>query len=212
MRFRQLSVTILLPALLGAAPVTPVAQRPGIPTALTCSSPVKPTDTAASLLDRFGSNARIESYEDEYGEIERGVVLWPGYPAQRLEVEFWDNQPGEGLTQVSRVMATGSSRWRVMGLGIGDDWQSISRVNGRGFQFDGFGYSSSGGTVSLLNGGKLSALPGGCRTIIWLATASGAKASGRLAEAARIGSDEPALRGARLTIHGIGIGLPLPRD
>lgn len=197
---RRFLVALAALPLLGA---TPVATQPGLPAALTCTDPVKPLDSAASLLVRLGANARIETYQDEYGDVDRIVLLWPDDPAQRLEVTFWD----EGLTQVARVMAVSQSRWRVVGLGNGDDWLKVAAINGRAFEFGGYGRSDSGGSIHSFKGGKLELLPGGCVPVIWLAKP--AARTPALMVTKVLMSNDPALRGQHLTIDGIGYVVPL---
>lgn len=204
---RILAATGLV-VLVGAAAV---AKRPGVPTDLTCMTPVKPTDSAASLVERFGSAARIESY-DKFNSKWQVVILFPDNPKFRLEISFWDDQPGQRMTHVSRVLALSPAHWRLAGVGSGDDWQKIAQVNGRPFQFQGYGNPDGGGAVDSMSGGTLAQLPGGCMPFFWLTRPSSASMPSRLLEPASLMSNDPALRNQHLKIHGVGYMVPMPRQ
>lgn len=190
--------------LLGGAPAAK-------PTDLTCLTPIGPTDSAASLVKRYGSNARIETYGGSAGESWRVLILFPDNPKRRLEVSFWDDQPGQKMTQVSRVMAISPAHWRIAGVKLGDDWQKIAEANALPFRFQGFGNRNGGGVVDSLNGGKLASWPGGCQPFFWLTRPKGGSVPSRLMEPTALMSNDPALQGQRVKIHAMGFAVPKPQ-
>ena len=61
-----------------AVATSPVAKvEPAPATELTCSSPVKSNDTVASLRERYGDQARVETLHGPEGIEFPGLVLWP---------------------------------------------------------------------------------------------------------------------------------------
>jgi hypothetical protein len=144
---------LMLAVLIGA----PVLAAPAKPPVLTCSSPVRPTDTAASLRKRYGAQAVAMDVPGGEGQIVRALVLWPRDKARRLEVFFDD----AAMRKLSSVLIRGrASRWRIAGLGVGSSLADVVRVNGRAVKVGGFGWDYGGGVDR--RGGKLEHLPGGC--------------------------------------------------
>ena len=110
--------------------------------ALTCTDPVRAEDTADSLRERFGSDARVVTLAGAEGMGIPGVVLWEGDPTRALEVGFTE----ESRDQVAFVRAREASRWSVAGLQVGDQIDRVVEANGVPIGFYGFGWDY-GGTV-----------------------------------------------------------------
>jgi hypothetical protein len=128
---------------------------------MTCSYPVKANDTADTLLQRFGDQARVETIYGPEGIELPGVALWPDDPKRRVEVVFSD----EGRRNVSFAEANGASEWQAAGLALGDPPAKVQQANGKPFELWGFSWDY-GGYVSDLRGGNLDALPGDCRAML----------------------------------------------
>lgn len=144
---------ILLALLLGA----PVLAAPAKPQVLTCLSPVKPSDTSATLRQRYGAQAVAMDVPGGEGQIVRALVLWPRDKARRLEV-FFDDAAMRKLS--SALIRSRGSRWRIAGLGVGSPLEAVVRANGRAVKVGGFGWDYGGGVDR--RGGRLEHLPGGC--------------------------------------------------
>jgi hypothetical protein len=142
-----------------AAASAPAA--PSVPDEMTCSYPVRASDTADTLLRRFGDQARVETIFGPEGIELPGVALWPDDPKRRIEVVFSD----EGRRNVSFAEANGASAWRAAGLVLGDPLAKAQEANGKPFELWGFSWDY-GGYVSDFHGGELDALPGGCRAML----------------------------------------------
>ena len=126
--------------------------------AATCTSPVMRGDTAATILRRFGANARRETLPGAEGATYPGVVLYPRDPQRRVEIAFSD----DARPHVSSIRIRGnSSTWSFGSMALGDGIPQITSSNGRAFTFSGFEWDY-GGYVTDLKGGALSHLPGGC--------------------------------------------------
>ncbi len=179
-----------------AAASTTAAAEPAKATELTCSGPIEAGDTATSLQQRFPGQARWETLAGAEGAEYPGLVLWPDNPARRIEVVFSD----EGQRTVSSVAVTGASRWRVVGLAIGDPLARANEANGKPFKLWGFSWDY-GGYVSDLGGGQLASLPGGCRVIVRLAPRDGAELPDALVGDKEVPSDDPRLEAAGVTIE-----------
>ena len=176
-----------------------VAGEPPQPT-LTCSDPVRPTDTAASLQERYGDEARIETLHGPEGIEFPGLVLWPDNPLRRLEVVFAE----EGPRAVSSIGLSSGSEWRAAGLAIGHPLARANAANGKPFKLWGFSWDY-GGYVSDLAGGKLAALPGGCRVVMRLGPHEGAEVPDALIGEVELSSDDPRLEAAGVTIEELSL-------
>jgi hypothetical protein len=164
-------------------------------TELTCSDPVRPTDTAASLQERYGDQARLETLYGPEGTEFAGLVLWPEDPARRLEVVFAE----EGQRTVSSIGLGQGSTWRLSGLALGDALVRANAANGKPFKLWGFGWDY-GGYVSDLAGGNLAELPGGCRVSARLGLREDAEVPDALMGDKELSSDDPRLEAAAVTI------------
>jgi hypothetical protein len=169
-------------------------------TELTCSDPVRPTDTAASLQQRYGDRASVETLYGPEGIQFPGLVLWPEDAARRLEVVFRE----EGTPTVSSVRLGEASTWRVAGLAIGDPLARANAANGKPFKLWGFGWDY-GGTVSDLAGGRLATQPGGCRVVMALGPREDVALPEGLVGDLELSSDDPRLATVGVVIHDLSL-------
>jgi hypothetical protein len=137
---------------------------------LSCAGPVKPGDTAKSLMAAYGKDATLGIIPGAEGMDEKGLILFDKDAKHRLEVLFAD----EAMTQVSLVMARGTSTaWKgPEGLHLGSKLGDIELANGRPFTVGGFDWDY-GGYVSDLKGGRLAEIPGGCMVGLRMGFAEG---------------------------------------
>lgn len=157
---------------------------------LTCTYPVKEDDTPASLEQRFGAQARAETIYGPEGIELSGVALWPDDPRRRVEVVFSE----EGDRPLSFAGVSGQSAWRLASLAIGDPLAKAQEANGKPFDLWGFGWDY-GGYASDLKGGKLAALPGGCRAVVRFDLPEDADPPTELLGEVQLSSDDAALSG-----------------
>jgi hypothetical protein len=92
-----------------------------------------------------------------------GVILWPNDAGRKVEVAFTSDQ----RERVDFVRVDAPSDWSLLGLRYGDGVASARSINGRPFEFYGFGWDA-GGNVSDFRGGHFDRLAG-CRALIVLA-------------------------------------------
>jgi hypothetical protein len=171
--------------------------------AVTCSYPVRKGDTAASLRNRYGEDARGETlYGIEGAEFE-GVALWPDDPARRVEVFFAEDGTGE----VSAVHLWDKAERRVAGLGLGDTLAQVRAANGGPFQLWGFSWDY-GGYVNDLLDGRLETLPGGCRLSIRLDIPEGVEVPPKILGEGSISSDDPQVKNAHPRVVELTLGFP----
>ncbi|MFM5949803.1 MAG: hypothetical protein ACKOPM_11340 [Novosphingobium sp.] len=146
---RAAIAALLALSLGGAAAPAPV---------LTCASPVRKGDSAATLKARFGKAARVMKIHAAEGEMVDGLALWSNDPKRRIDV-FFDDGP---MKRIATLRITGAkSAWRIGGLGIGATLPQVVAANGRAVTVGGFGWDYGGGVDP--RGGKLAKWPGGCR-------------------------------------------------
>ncbi len=127
--------------------------------AATCTSPISRNDTAATILQRYGAQARRETLPGAEGETFRGVVLYPRDPQRRVEIGFSD----DARPRVAFIRIRGNrSVWTFGNMALSNSVAQITAANGRGFTLSGFEWDY-GGYVTDLKGGVLSQQPGGCR-------------------------------------------------
>jgi len=173
------------------------------PDAISCDSPVSADDDAETLVRRFGEDARFETLYGPEGIEIPAVVLWPREPARRVNVHFADDERRE----IVSVNLGDESAWRIAGLSVGDPLSRAIEANGRGFALWGFSWDY-GGYVSDLRGGRLAALPGGCRVLMRLARADGGEVPVALMGDGELSSDDPLLETAGVRIDELGITFP----
>jgi hypothetical protein len=162
---------------------------------MTCSDPVKASDTADTLRQRFGDQARVETIYGPEGIELPGVALWPDDSKRRIEVVFSD----EGRRTVLFAEANGASEWRAAGLSLGEPLAKAQESNGKPFELWGFSWDY-GGYVSDFRGGKLAALPGGCRALLRFDVPEEADVPTEILGEVRLTSDDPVLAGVNARI------------
>lgn len=93
--------------------------------------------SVADLEARFGkSNVQLTHGAGE-GGIYHGVVLFPDDPARRAFVEFYEDEPLDGVHAIS--VRDRDSTWRGKhGVRIGMSLAELRKVNGKPFYFSGF--------------------------------------------------------------------------
>lgn len=153
MKFRSLLLGAAALPLLAAAPAKPPTTRP-----MTCAVPVKKGDTAASLKQRLGAQAKAMKVHAAEGEMVDGMVLWPNDPAREIDV-FFEEGPRKRVETIR--ITEPESVWRIGGLGLGSRLDAVVRANGRPVRVGGFSWDYGGGVDP--RGGKLAKWPGGCR-------------------------------------------------
>ena len=135
------------------------APTKAAPQVLTCASPVRQGESAASIKARFGKAARVMQVDGPEGMQFPALVVWPGDPARRIEVLFDDGDRAMRRATSVRIVSDGS-KWRIAGLGVGARLADVVKANGREVTVGGFGWDY-GGSVDA-RGGLLEHLPGGC--------------------------------------------------
>ncbi|WP_316175241.1 hypothetical protein [Bradyrhizobium sp. SZCCHNRI1073] len=122
---------------------------------ITCTSPVSVTDSAKSLMQRYGQEAVTD--DQLFTGVEdityQGVVLSPKVPDWRIEIGFAD----ETMRRVSRLTLIDSrtSHWNVAGVTLGSTLAEVQKINGRPFLIREF-FTDGGGFVVDWKGGTLS--------------------------------------------------------
>lgn len=196
----------------GAATVSAVSSGKAVPaaapgaaesTVLTCTYPVNGnSDTAESVLSRFGKDARRATISGPEGSEFAGIVLWGDDPARRLELIIDEESRQERIFGI-RLRSPGSV-WKVAGLGLGDPLAKVVDANGGPFTLWGFGWDY-GGYVSDLKGGKLERLPGGCDLSLRFAIAGPGNAPDSLSGDSEKRSDDPAFAKAPAVLDELAL-------
>lgn len=94
--------------------------------------------TVADLEARFGkANVRVAEQRTDWGEMQRGLVLFPDDPTRRAYVTF--HNP-DALSDVARItVRDAGSRWRGKhGVHVGMSFAELRQANGKPFYFGGF--------------------------------------------------------------------------
>ena len=132
-------------------------------TELTCTYPVMAGDTEASLRQRYGAAVQVTDLAGPEGTTLPGVILWLEDTERKVEAVF----TSERLDRVDFVRANGPSQWSLLGLRNHDSINVARSINGRPFEFYGFGWDA-GGEVADFRGGYFERL-GDCRATMVLA-------------------------------------------
>jgi hypothetical protein len=169
---------------------------------LSCTYPVNGnSDTAQTVLDRFGRDARRETLGGPEGTEWAGIVLWGDDPARRLEL-FLDDGPGERIFNVA--VRSPESRWRVAGVKLGGSVADVTAVNGRPFTFWGFGWDY-GGWITDFGGGGFDTLTGGCEAQIRLGPSSVSMLPDGTVGEVQVKSDDPRVSGIAPIVDEMGL-------
>lgn len=181
----------------------PMANAGDTSTELSCSYPVMASDTGASLLERYGDDAKLETLDGPEGTTLPGVVLWDGDDARAIEVGFDD----EERTKLSLARVGGGSDWSVKGIKVGDTLAKVREVNGEPVKFYGFEWDFSGAVFGF-GEGALDNL-GGCGvqmslTFDW----DNAEYDTALSGDVEISSDDDNVDQNAISVVELGIGFP----
>ncbi|WP_443749746.1 hypothetical protein [Asticcacaulis solisilvae] len=145
-----------------AAPAEPHPADQG---ALSCDYPVKHDATAEQLLAKYGDDAVVGLVETPDAGTTNGVILWRGYPKQRIEITFWDKEQ----THIRAVrLGQEATAWKgPSGLHYGSSIEDVASANGA-FALERYNWDD-GGYLGDLGDGRLAKLPGGCGLSVRLA-------------------------------------------
>lgn len=173
--------------------------------AANCTTPVSRNDTAATILRRFGAQARRETLPGAEGETYPGLVLYPRDRMRRIEIAFTD----DARPRVASIRIRGnSSLWSFGNMALGNGVAQITAGNGRGFTLSGFEWDY-GGYVTDLKGGTLENLPGGCRLGIRFSLPSTVTTTPEaLMGDVQVQSTNPALRRLRPVVTELSLNWP----
>ncbi|WP_316160233.1 hypothetical protein [Bradyrhizobium sp. SZCCHNRI20481] len=196
---RRTSLLLMLLAAPAWAQTAPPADGP-----ITCTSPVSVTDSAKSLMQRYGQEAVTD--DQLFTGVEdityQGVVLSPKAPDRCIEIGFAD----ETMQRVSRLTLIDSktSHWNVAGVTLGSTLAEVQKINGRPFLIREF-FTDGGGFVVDWRGGALGRLlPGGC----WIAVRFGKGREMGAPEGDRISSGDARARKWAPVVEQIVVHFP----
>ncbi|MFM5929468.1 MAG: hypothetical protein ACKOPQ_01015 [Novosphingobium sp.] len=182
-----------------------LAKGPAMVQPVTCTTPIGPAESAASLKKRFGLAAKIEEVYLAEGQTQKAVVLFDSQPEKRMEVLYWD----DAMRQVATVRWDGA-RYSLAGLKVGDGIAAITKANGKPFTFFGFDWDYGGWTN--MGKGKLDALPGGCSASIRLDPPANAEnMPNALIGDRKVKSTDPLLARFPPRISSLSIDWPAPK-
>ncbi len=145
-----------------AAPAQPHPADQG---ALSCDYPVAHDATAEQLLAKYGDDAVVGLVETPDAGTTNGVILWRGYPRQRIEITFWDKEQ----THIRAVrLGQEATAWKgPSGVHYGTSLEDLASANGA-FTLDRYNWDD-GGYLADLGDGQLGKLSGGCSLSVRLA-------------------------------------------
>lgn len=173
---------------------------------VTCASPVVASDTARSLMQRYGKEAVMQELSGAEGETYKGLVLFPKANDQRLEVAFTDDKSKRASGLTLRDSAR-TSKWNVNGITIGSSLADVQKANGKAFLVAGFEWDY-GGFVTDWKGGALSRpMQGGCTVTVRFDRKSAAPKS-LLGDAVKVASDNATLLKWAPVVSEIGVNFP----
>ena len=124
------------------------------------AGPIEPTSSLADINRLFGRNNVVQQtvYGAEGAEKFEVTVVYPG-TADEILVFWRDNIYGSAPERVS--IRQEQSRWRtVHGIRPGTSMAELNRINGRSFDFLGFGWDYGGYIKQNWNGGAMAMIRG----------------------------------------------------
>lgn len=120
---------------------------------LSCNYPIKKSDTAKTIMARFGKDAVLATIILPEGEEEKGIILFPHDNGKKLEILFSDE---DEMTTIRNVMVRQpKSKWTIRRLGIGSRLDKAVAINKAPISMSGFDWDY-GGYSSNFHKGKLS--------------------------------------------------------
>ena len=199
---RSLTVSaVLLLAFPAFAQTAPPQEGP-----ITCASPVAPSDTAKSLMQRYGKEAVMQELPGAEGETYKGLVLFPKANDLRLEVAFAEGK-SKRVSGLTLRDSAKTSKWNVNGITIGSSLADVQKANGKAFLVAGFEWDY-GGFVTDWKGGALGRpMQGGCRLTIRFDRKSAAPKS-LLGDGVKVASDNATLVKWAPVVTEIGVNFP----
>lgn len=163
------------------------------------------TATEAAVLNAYGDQAQKDSIYLGEGIFEPGVVVFKGTKNQ-VEL-YWD--PAMGIHQPGYVTIygkDGQTDWKTPNdITIGTALEEVEHLNGKPFEFYGFGWDF-GGYVNNWNGGQLENQGFGLR----FEPAEDAETPMELFGEVIISSDDPSVRQTKATVNKMTFSSPHP--
>jgi hypothetical protein len=169
--------------------------------AIACSGVFGRDSSHAKLAMAFQShNVAFTQVDAASGKTTMASVLFAKDPKRRLEV-WWSNPASR--TETHLIVINGKSDWTAPGeLRLGLTLAELEKLNGKPFTLSGFD-AAGVATLTQWNGGRLSALAGGCKVGLNLHAASSASALAGLPAEREFSSADSAMRAANATVSEI---------
>jgi len=185
--------------------VAPAEPHPADQGALSCDYPVGHDATAEQLLAKYGDDAVVGLVETPDAGTTNGVILWRGYPKQRIEITFWDKEQ----THIRAVrLGQEATAWNgPAGLHYGSPLDDVASANGA-FTLDHYNWDD-GGYLADLGDGQLGKLPGGCSLSVRLKPAAGKRHDAPYGDDGFDWNDDR-LSGLGLTVARMEVDWPKP--
>lgn len=136
-RFAMLPLLLLSCAFQHASAQTAAVEGQANDAAFVLPGDFSQATSLAGLQARFGmANVQVTHGPGEGGFYHR-VVLFPDDPARRAFVEFYEDEPLDGVHAIS--VRDRESKWRGKhGVRIGMSLAELRKINGKPFYFSGF--------------------------------------------------------------------------
>jgi hypothetical protein len=182
-------------------------QEPAKRTDIVCRGPFARDSGFATLQQAFGT-ANVTTAEVDGAEGEKAIVtvLYAKDKSRRIEIRWRDDKARQGIVTIS---IANQARWRTAGAHIGSILTEVETLNGKPFTLAGFDWDY-GGTVLDWRGGKLAALPGGCRLGLRFEADRQAPAGARTKVVGdkEFSSADPSMRASRPRVYEIYLSYP----
>lgn len=204
---QPMPAAVAAPSRAAGSPRAAKARSPRVaaPQAVTCDGAFAKDSSHRKLALAFGSQNVAYTQVDADTSIKLASVLFPKDPKRRLEV-WWSDPDGRSDTHL--IVINGQSNWSAPGgLTLGLGLAQLEDLNGKPFKLIGFNKEKVA-VATDWDGGKLAALPGGCKLGISLRadpTASPASV-GALPADREYTSADSALRAVNPTVSEILVG------
>ncbi len=173
---------------------------------ITCAAPVAASDTAKSLMQRYGKDAVMQDLPGAEGETYKGLLLFPKSRDQRIAISFTEDK-AKRVAGLTLREAGKASKWSVSGITIGSSVVDVQKANGKPFLVSGFEWDY-GGFVTDFKGGVLGRpMQGGCRVTVRFGKDAGAPKS-LLGDGVKVASDNATLLKWAPVVTEIGVNFP----
>lgn len=184
---------------------SPVVAQDDAPTEITCEWPVRSGDTAETVRERFGDQARSEVLLGGEGYEFEGMFLWPDDPARRVEVLFEEDNPD---LLVSGLRLLDDAAWPVAGVRLGDPLEQVREANGAPFEFWGFGWDY-GGYVATLDEGRFVSLAGGCELLMRFSPDDDVDLPDALVGEVKVSTEDPRVKATKARVSQLVVSYDL---